>query len=57
MPCTVTMKGGERFELDFTATRLKHMRREKKVLTIQNDKGEKFLMDCTKIKSIISFPQ
>ena len=54
--CTVIMKGGDRFELDLTATRIKHMRRGRQILTIQDAKGEKFLMDCSKIKSIIPSP-
>ena len=47
------MKGGDRLELDLSATRIKHMRRGRQILTIQDAKGEKFLLDCSKIRTII----
>jgi len=56
MSCRITLKSGEVFDLDLSATRVKHMKRSKVSIAVEGMKGERVIKPSD-IKSISSLSQ
>src|SRR5688572_21593176 len=52
--CRITLRGGERIEIDKSATRIKHMRRVGGVLPLQGPSGNRIAIRATDIVGIES---